>query len=205
MLAIHAHQISKKYQKQRIFKDFSATFQQGKKYAILGTNGSGKSTLLKVLSKYSTPDEGEVKYISGKKIVMNAFLYMHISYVAPYISLFKEFTVSEMLEWLNQSKRLSHSVKDILANINLQSARNKYIKHLSSGMYQRLKLATGIFTTSKALFLDEPCTNLDSESIQLYHEWINAYTAEKIVIIASNQPYEYQMCDITFDIQHYKA
>jgi len=205
MLAIHAHQISKKYQKQRIFKDFSATFQQGKKYAILGINGSGKSTLLKVLSKYSTPDEGEVKYISGKKIVMNAFLYMHISYVAPYISLFKEFTVSEMLEWLNQSKRLSHSVKDILANINLQSARNKYIKHLSSGMYQRLKLATGIFTTSKVLFLDEPCTNLDQESIQLYQEWINVYTAEKIVIIASNQPYEYQMCDVTFDIQQYKA
>lgn len=71
-------------------------------------------------------------------------------------------------------------------------------------MYQRLKLATGIFTKSDVLFLDEPCTNLDQNSIQLYQEWVQQYTSEKIVIIASNQPYEYQMCDITFDIEQYK-
>lgn len=204
MLVIHAHQLSKKYQKQYVFQNFSATFEKGKKYAVLGANGSGKSTLLKILSKYATPDTGEVRYISYKKVLWDAHLFMRISYVAPYLSLFKEFTVSEMLEWVSKSKKLSYPIKDILAHTSLYPARNKYIKHLSSGMYQRLKLATGIFTNAEILFLDEPCTNLDQESILLYQKWIQNYTTEKIVIIASNQPYEYQMCDITFDIQDYK-
>lgn len=205
MLLLQAHELTKKYQKQLIFQNFSATFEQGKKYAVLGNNGSGKSTLLKILSAYTAPDKGEVKYITSKKILMPAYIYLNISYVAPYIALFKEFTVSEMLEWIHQSKKLTHSIKDILNYTALQSAKNKYIKHLSSGMYQRLKLATGIFTATKVLFLDEPCTNLDTQGITLYQEWIHDYTSEKIVIIASNQPYEYQMCDITFDIEQYKV
>jgi ABC-type multidrug transport system ATPase subunit len=204
MLFIHANQVSKKYQKQQIFQNFSATFEQGKKYAVLGNNGSGKSTLLKILSKHTSPDEGEVKYINHKKILIPAFLYMRMSYVAPYMSLFKEFTVSEMLQWVSQSKKLSHSIKEILEITYLHSVKNKYIKYLSSGMYQRLKLATGIFTNSDVLFLDEPCTNLDQKSISLYQEWIQNYTSQKIVIIASNQAYEYQMCDTAFDIEQYK-
>lgn len=201
---IYAHQLSKKYHKQPVFHNFSATFEQGKKYAILGANGSGKSTLLKILSQYTSPDTGEVKYLNGKKYISELYLYSQISYVAPYLSLFKEFTVLEMLDWLNTNKKLSHTIKEVLTFTQLHAARNKYIKHLSSGMYQRLKLATGIFTKNKVLFLDEPCTNLDQESINLYQEWIKTYTSDKILIIASNQPYEYQMCDVTIDIQQYK-
>ncbi len=204
MLTIYAHELSKKYHKQRIFQNFSATFEQGKKYAILGNNGSGKSTLLKILSQYTTPDEGQVQYMSEKKTLLPAYVYTQISYIAPYLSLFKEYTVSEMMEWVSQNRKLSHNIKDILNFTHLHTARSKYIKHLSSGMYQRLKLATGIFTDTKVLFLDEPCTNLDQQSIALYQEWIQKYTSEKIVIIASNQVYEYQMCDITFDIEQYK-
>jgi len=44
-------------------KDISFDVKQGEVVGIIGRNGAGKSTLLKVLSRITTPTEGEVKYI----------------------------------------------------------------------------------------------------------------------------------------------
>ncbi|MCS7028789.1 MAG: ABC transporter ATP-binding protein [Bacteroidia bacterium] len=204
MLQIQATRLSKNYNRQIVFKNFSAIFESGKKYAILGPNGSGKSTLLKVLSQYTTPESGTVEYYHNQKRKEPHLIFKHISYVAPYVALFRNFTTTEMLEWIRQSKGLSYSPKDILEITQLYPVRNKYLKHLSSGMQQRLKLATAIFVPAEVLFLDEPCTNLDQTGIQLYQNWIQTHTLSKIVIIASNQPHEYEMCDMNFNMLNYK-
>ncbi|MCS7075945.1 MAG: ABC transporter ATP-binding protein [Bacteroidia bacterium] len=204
MFIIQARELSKKYQTQRIFDNFSATFEQGRKYAIIGPNGSGKSTLLKTLSNYSSADKGKLQYLKQGRVIQDYSIFTHISYAAPYVNLFREFTVAETLHWVKQSKGLTKEVKDILEITQLHTAKHKYVKYLSSGMYQRLKLAAAIFTIYDVLFLDEPCTNLDQASIQLYQEWIHSHTDSKIVIIASNQLHEYQMCDTILDMLNYK-
>jgi ABC-type multidrug transport system ATPase subunit len=52
--------------------------------------------------------------------------------------------------------------------------------------------------------LDEPTTNLDTEGIALYHHLIETYTAEKLVIISSNDLQEYEFCDSIITIGDYK-
>lgn len=57
---ISLRNVSFKYDDRTILKNVSATFEKGKKYAILGKSGSGKSTLLKLLAGYYPEFEGEI-------------------------------------------------------------------------------------------------------------------------------------------------
>jgi ABC-type multidrug transport system ATPase subunit len=41
--------LSKRFNREWIFKGFSFTFEPSRTYAIIGPNGSGKSTLLSIL------------------------------------------------------------------------------------------------------------------------------------------------------------
>jgi len=47
--------------KQKILDNFSFSFQNGKKYVIIGPNGIGKSTLFKLIVKLYQPQQGIIK------------------------------------------------------------------------------------------------------------------------------------------------
>ena len=79
-------------------------------------------------------------------------------------------------------------------------AKHKPVKHFSSGMKQRLKLALAIFSCAPILLLDEPTSNLDKNGRVWYHDELIKNRENKIVIICSNQPAEYEFCDNIIDI-----
>jgi ribose transport system ATP-binding protein len=53
--------LSKEYPGTTALRDFSAVFEGGKVYALLGKNGSGKSTLVKCISGAVTPTSGSIR------------------------------------------------------------------------------------------------------------------------------------------------
>ena len=71
-------------------------------------------------------------------------------------------------------------------------------------MKQRVKLALAIFSKAPILLLDEPCSNLDQQGINLYHDLIDTYTSEKLVLVASNDPNEYHFCAVRLNTADYK-
>jgi len=81
---------------------------------------------------------------------------------------------------------------------------NKQIRNYSSGMKQRVKLAQAIFSDVSFVLLDEPCTNLDAAGIQLYHDLINDYCKDRMVIVSSNDEIEYGFCKSRININEYK-
>ncbi len=62
-------------------------------------------------------------------------------------------------------------------------------------MKQRVKLAQAIFADTDAVFLDEPCTNLDENGIELYHRLIEGFCRSRILLVASNDRNEYDVCE----------
>ena len=103
-----------------------------------------------------------------------------------------------------QFKKRTLADKEILEIVGLQKAVNKQIRYYSSGMKQRLKLAQAFFCNAPVLLLDEPTTNLDAEGIALYQYLIKNFTANKLVIISSNDLQEYEFCDAVVAIGDYK-
>ncbi len=204
----------KRFNRDWIFRHFNYTFEAGQSYAITGPNGSGKSTLLQALSGSMYINEGKVEYGVGSQesgvipstTVSVENIYRHVSIAAPYLEVVEEMTLTEFLNFHHGFKPFLHGVttNDIISTIGLQKAVNKQIRNYSSGMKQRVKLAQCIFSDTAIVLLDEPCTNLDSEGIGLYHRLITDYCKERLVVVSSNDEVEYKFCQEKISISDYK-
>ena len=194
----------KRFNREWIFRHFNYEFVSGKTYAITGANGSGKSTLLQVIAGSLTYNEGSIEFSNNNQQATNNELYTQIAIAAPYLELIEEMTALEFLIFHRSFKALSVSNSEALDKVQLQNAANKQIRYYSSGMKQRLKLAQAFFSNTPILLLDEPTTNLDADGITLYHQLINDYTTEKLVIISSNDKQEYDFCDEVIEMGKYK-
>jgi len=196
--------ISKQFNREFIFKDINYQFESGKSYGIVGANGSGKSTLLQVVSGYLRPSKGKLTYGDGTVEVDDIF--NDIIYISPYLELIEEFTLIELLDFHFKFKPQVFSNNEFIKKTYLEDARNKYVKHFSSGMKQRLKLALGLFSEADIVFFDEPTTNLDTTGIDWYLKEITTLRENnnRTILIASNQKYEYDFCDHALPIENYK-
>ena len=186
----------KRFNREWIFRNQSLELNQGTHYAITGYNGSGKSTFLQCLAGALYINEGEITYSLGNGKIKEQEQYKHFSICAPYMELIEEMTALEFLHYHQSFKPFINEVSPgaILAEIGLSKAKDKQIRYYSSGMKQRVKLAQAFFTDTPILLLDEPCTNLDQQGIDLYKHLIQGYCKDKLVVISSNDKTEYASC-----------
>lgn len=130
--------------------------------------------------------------------------YRPISIAAPYLELIEEMTAAEFLRFHEGFKPLQKDIPAILSAVGLEKAAQKQIRYFSSGMKQRLKLAQAFFSDTSVLLLDEPVTNLDEEGIAVYQRLRKTMTQNRLVIISSNDPQEYENCDEVIRMADYK-
>ena len=133
-------------------------------------------------------------------------LYKHVSICAPYLEVVEEMTLIEFLDFHSGFKPFLSSItsEKIVSILGLENAVNKQIRNYSSGMKQRVKLAQSIFSDVPVVLLDEPCTNLDSVGIQLYHSLINDYCKDRMVVVSSNDEVEFSFCKEKISLTTYK-
>lgn len=205
-MKIYLNQLSKRYQNHWIFKNVDYIFESGNKYALLGANGSGKSTLLRIIAGMQGHNAGSLQYEQEQKNIAPENIYKHVSYCAPGMELIEEMTLDELFRFHFSFKPIinGYSFSDIAGIMQLADAQDKLIRDFSSGMKQRAKLAVAFFSDTPALLLDEPCSNLDTAGVTLYHESLNRYTDGRIVIIASNEAREYEQATFSLSIEDYK-
>ncbi len=196
----------KRFNRDWIFRHLTYTFEEGNSYAIIGPNGSGKSTLLQVLSGAMQSSEGGIQWSMANGQWSIEEVYNHVSICAPYLEVVEEMTLREFLEFHHHFKPFlpSLTIEKIISIVDLEKAANKQIRYYSSGMKQRVKLAQAIFSDTSFLLLDEPCTNLDTTGIELYHQLIRAYCKNRLVIVSSNDEVEYSFCMERINIVDYK-
>ena len=202
MQHITLSQAGKRFNKDWIFKSLDFTFEMGKQYALIGNNGSGKSTLLQIISGYTNLTKGTIDWDHFDTHT----IYTQLSLAAPYLELVEEFTTLEQIDFHQSFKPLMKqlSIDDMIEMIGLKEAKHKQIRHFSSGMKQRLKLALAILSDTPLLLLDEPCSNLDKSGYQLYQNMIATYAMHKLIIVGSNDPEEYQFCGQQINLMDYK-
>jgi ABC-type multidrug transport system ATPase subunit len=133
-------------------------------------------------------------------------VYPYISYCAPYLEVIEEMTFAEFLEFHQRFKPFLEGmdIPGIISRVGLDAAAGKQIRYYSSGMRQRVKLAQAFFSDTPAIFLDEPCTNLDLAGINLYHQLIEDFGRNRLIVVSSNDEVEYGFCEDRININDYK-
>jgi ABC-type multidrug transport system ATPase subunit len=199
-MKIIATGIYKKFRHEWVFKALNYTFESGKSYAIVGQNGTGKSTLLKTLAQYSLPNKGTVEF-EGIIDDVNR----QISFAAPYSELIEEFTLPELLNFLVQIDFLDArwDFDTFTTFIDLRPSETKYIKNFSSGMRQKVKLGVALAADRPILCLDEPTSNLDETAKNWFYQALESQR-HKLILIASNEKAEIDLCTDSLAIADYK-
>lgn len=206
MFTVQVKNASKRFHHEWIFKNLDLELFSGDTLAITGGNGSGKSTLLKCLSGAIPLTSGAIQYRSGATQIAEEQWFRSLAIATPYLELPEEFTLSEVLSFHFQFKNplQNRSTTEILEILGLEKHTSKTISQFSSGMKQRVKLALAIFSEVPFLLLDEPTTNLDKQGVTWYLELIQQFTPNRIVVICSNDPIEYDFCDKKIAMEDFK-
>jgi ABC-type multidrug transport system ATPase subunit len=198
--------IGKKFNRQWVFKGINLEISSQQSLALVGNNGSGKSTLIQIIFNFQTYSKGSINYWLNQILLTEEELVGKIAFAAPYLELFEDFTLIEMLQFHFKliPKQADISLEEMISNGGLGGQENKAVKYFSSGMKQRLKLLMAIYADTPLLLLDEPCSNLDNQGIEWYRNLVQTQLKKRTIIIASNQLFEYDFCDSTLSVQDFK-
>jgi ABC-type sulfate/molybdate transport systems ATPase subunit len=147
--------------------DVNAKFPSGKLSVIIGPNGAGKTTLLRVVAglvRYS----GNV-FFNGKSVDDVPPHERGISYVPQNNALFTHMTVLDNIIFGLRVRGYGREdavgkVKDLIRMFHLEGLINEYPARLSGGEARKVALARALAIDPKVLLLDEPFTNLDTET-----------------------------------------
>jgi ABC-type multidrug transport system ATPase subunit len=173
--AIIVHNISKSYNKQKVLQPINIEFKRSSFSAIMGPSGCGKSTLIKILNGSVDKDQGVV-LIEGIKLEAQNydFLKKYIGYVPQDDILHSTLTLEQTIEYssklrlpLLKDTDRKNKVNAVLKQLGIDSIdlKNRKISQLSGGQRKRVSIAIELLNEPKILFLDEPTSPLDPQSI----------------------------------------
>lgn len=206
-MQIELQNLGKRFNRQWIFRKVSFVFKPGNACAIVGPNGSGKSTLLQVIAGAIEKSEGDIFFRNGDTELLPEHHFQQLSIAAPYLELIEELTLTEFLHFHRSFKPFISgiTVPFIIDYLGLKQSAAKQIRHFSSGMKQRVKLAQAVFSDVAVVMLDEPTANLDLDGIALYQRMVRDYCASRLLLIGSNDEEEIKMCCQRLNVSDYKV
>lgn len=189
---IQFDQVGLRINKRTLFKDFSATVQQGEMLCISGASGSGKSCLLQLLLGELQPTQGQILY-KGQKLqhTQNEIFRQQVTWLPQNYDLpIKDIEELHLnLPFPKQTfGKLSHQL-----GLSDGTAQRPW-QQLSGGEKQRLLLAVCFSFQTPVYVLDEPTASLDRSATELLIQYIGSQT-NACVVSTSHDPLWIQQAD----------
>ena len=171
-----------------IIDTFSFTFEEGKKYLIVGLNGSGKSTLFKALKKWYRATGGRILF-AGKDIteLKSSDLSKVISYLNEDVSLFSG-TVRDNISLYRQYNEevFQQAISEAQIKLNLEREIGDEGNNISSGEQRRIEIARSLLESAKVLIFDEVVSTLDIESAYEIERMALNFKDQTVIFISHN-------------------
>jgi heme exporter protein A len=206
--SIQSQNLSKLFGRRLIFSKIDFNWNENGIFGISGPNGSGKSTLVKIVAGLIAPSAGKIVHKISKGEIIPEKLHNHIGFVSPYLVLYEEFSAWENLKIFAKIRGISLNVTRVNDYLNiflLDTRKNDLVKTFSSGMKQRLKFIFALMHLPQVLIFDEPTSNLDEEGKKVVYDIIREEGKTRIVIIASNESKDLELCDEVLLLEKYKS
>jgi subfamily B ATP-binding cassette protein MsbA len=204
--------ISFKYNKEYVLKDFSLDIPKGSTIALVGQSGSGKSTIANLLTRFYDVQLGHIKIdgIDIKEMDMHALRSM-IGLVTQESILFndtiknnillgkQDASDAEIIEALKVANAYEF-VKDLPEGIytNIGDAGGK----LSGGQKQRLSIARAVLKNPPIMILDEATSALDTESERLVQDALEQVMKNRTSIVIAHRLSTVQKADKIVVMKH---
>jgi len=181
--------VQKCYAKVTAIKNLSFKVNQGEIFALLGPNGAGKSSLVRMLTGFTSPDNGEISLtIDGQKY--SSIPSNTLGYLPEDRGLYPEKTVIKNLLYFAQlngvdKKTALEQAKYWLDRFDLLDRIDAQLKTLSKGNQQKVQLITAVIHQPKWVILDEPFSGLDPVNQEKVVTFLSELKAKGMTVILS--------------------
>lgn len=175
---------------------------EGEIFGFLGPNGAGKSTTQRMLTTLLEPTDGRI-LVHGNDLDRDAYaVKRQLGLVPEESNAYTELTAWQNLIftarlYLVPRRQRDERAEELLRTFGLWEKRHVKAEGFSKGMRRRLSIAMGIIHRPALLFLDEPTTGLDAQSVRTIRDLIRQMNAEGTTIFLTTHQIEEanQLCD----------
>lgn len=168
-------EIKKSFKNKEVLKGVSFTVEEGDKVALLGNNGAGKSTLLKIIA-------GQLQANAGR-IETTLDFQTEIGMMPQGDILIDDLKVGDLVLlkcYMNHLEDID--IDALLKMVELEDFKNQYVLGLSGGQKRRLSLLLTILNEPRLIFLDEPTTGMDLESVDNFWNLLEEQKFTSVVV-----------------------
>ncbi len=185
--AIEVEELKKTYGEVTAVDGISFQVERGELFGFLGPNGAGKTTTVNILTGVSLPTRGKA-VILGHDVVRESFQAKESINVVPEVSnayveynAWKNLMFTAALYGVNRNLA-ARRAEELLRAFGLYEKRRMKVRNFSQGMRRKLVIAMGLINDPQVLFMDEPTTGLDVQSILSIREMIRDLNRRGITI-----------------------
>ena len=179
--------VTKRFGTQVVLDGLDLDLDDGVVTAVMGPNGSGKTTLARLLLGLSTPDDGTITGVDGRRGAMT----------------FQEDRLCEQLTAVGNVRLvLDHSahsvaaVADELRRVGLDSdALAKPVRDLSGGQRRRVAIVRAVMPAADLVVLDEPFKGLDTDAKGQLMDYVRERCAGRTVLLITHDRAEAERFD----------
>jgi len=180
---IQTEGLSKNFGNVLALQNLDLSVPRGNVFGFLGPNGAGKTTAVRILSGLLKPTSGNAT-VCGFDVHTQRKEIKSVTGLLPETpGLYSKLSAVEFLEFIgalnDMSGELLHRRIDRLLDLmGLEERQNDLLESYSSGMKQKVLVASTVLHEPRLVFLDEPTSRLDPAASALVKEIIIAMAEE---------------------------
>ena len=196
---LETHALTKGFGDRLAVDRIDLRVEKGSVYGLLGRNGAGKTTLLRMILGLLTPDSGSVSLFghpaaAGDVAARDAVAgFVEEPRLYPYLSAQRNL---ELLAKLDGPQAIL-TPQAALELVDLADRRRDKVGTFSTGMRQRLGLASALLRSPRLLVLDEPTIGLDPASALAVRSQLRRLAERGVAVLVSshNMAEVAEICD----------
>jgi len=171
-------------------RDISFDVEEGSILGVIGPNGAGKSTLFDLITGFTKPDTGKVKFYNKNIFGSSPDKISNLGVGRTFQKL-KPFADQTLLENVmigafvkeKDIKRARDRALEIIDFVDLIEKRHHFAKELSTGQRKRLEMARAMAIDPKLLLMDEVTGGVDQKTIPGLVELVKKLKKTGVTII----------------------
>lgn len=176
---------------KEVLKGINLKVKSGSIIGYIGPNGAGKSTTVKLILGLVTGYSGEIKVFGTDVATGDESYKKKIGYVPEVPEIYDSLTGKEYLTFIAQIYGIDYEKADekalkLMEVLGISESYNKRISSYSKGMKQKLILISSLLHNPEILFLDEPLSGLDANSVMIIKEILSHLAKEGKTIFYSS-------------------
>ncbi len=210
-VSLSVRNLTKTYGSFTAVDNLSMEVKKGEFMGLLGPNGAGKSTTLKSITGLISPTSGEI-YVNGVDAMKHKDAMKHVGCVIETPECYRDFTPTEMMQYVGRVHGLSNAeirirARDVLEEVRMWTWRDKNIGEFSKGMRQRVALAAAMLPNPDLIILDEPTSGLDPRGMIEIRRTLNSLKNRDVSLLISTHILKEvsEMCTSMTMINHGKT